>query len=60
MRNSFITIDIDNAIIRFYHSQAIAAGLSPTTIRQLQADLKVLATGLNHEYKTEYTVEVVL
>lgn len=60
MRKSYITIDTDNAIIRFYLTQARNDKLPEPVVKQVLLDLETLALGLTNAHDTTYHVQVVL
>jgi hypothetical protein len=60
MRKSYITIDTDNAVIRFYLTQARTDKVPEPTVKQLLLDLETLALGLANAHDTTYHVQVVL
>jgi len=55
--HNFITIDTDNAVIRFYRLRAMAAGMTNEALAQLESDLETLAAGVS--YVTGATFRVV-
>lgn len=57
--NAYVTIDTDNAIIRFYASRAKADGLTPHAIGQLRYDLTTVATACSSLASCTFRVEVV-
>lgn len=59
MHTPYITIDTDNAIIRFYASRAAAEGLTPAGINQLHRDLETMATAMSHISGARFLVDVV-
>jgi hypothetical protein len=60
MRKAYVTIDTDNAVIRFYLARARADKLPEATVKQLLLDLETLALGLANAHDTTYHVQVVL
>lgn len=60
MRKSYITIDTDNAIIRFHLTLARADKVPESVVKQLLLDLETLSLGLANAHDTTYHVQVVL
>lgn len=56
----YITIDTDNAVIRFYITRARADNVPELVIKQLRIDLETLALGLASAHNTTYHVQVML
>ena len=59
MSNAFFTIDTDNAIIRLYTKRCDDAGLSITSLAQLQRDLNAVALGVSFTTGATFRVVVV-
>lgn len=60
MNSGFITVDTDNAVIRFYRAEARGGGMPEAAIKRLLLDLETLALGLANAHNTTYHVLVVL
>lgn len=58
MNTPYVTIDTDNAVIRFYAGRAAADGLTAAGIAQLQRDLATVAQALEHLAGCRFAVEV--
>lgn len=57
---NLITIDTDNATIRFYVTRAREARMTAPAIEQMLTDLDTVALGLTRAHGTEYRVQSVL
>jgi hypothetical protein len=60
MSSQFVTIDTDNAVIRFNVTHARAAGLTEDAIKQLRTDLTTLASGVAFVTRAEFILQVVV
>jgi len=58
--DKLITIDTDNAVIRFYLDHARKDGMSEVAILHLRRDLETLALGLANAHETTYRVQIEL
>jgi len=57
--NKLLTIDTDNAVIRFYLGQARLEGMPELAILHLRECIETLALGLELAHDTTYHVQVV-
>ena len=57
--SSLITIDTDNAVVRFYLGRARELDIPEFAIQSIRFDLETLALGLTNEHATPYRVQVV-
>lgn len=58
--DKLITIDTDNAVIRFYLGRARELGVDELATLRIRRDLETVALGLANAHETTYHVEVVL
>jgi hypothetical protein len=56
---AFVTIDTDNAIIRFYRNRAWLTGMNEQALDRLETDLRTLAQGVSHASGCTFDVQVV-
>jgi hypothetical protein len=58
--SAFITIDTDNAIVRFYAGNAEANGLKADGRKRLLKDVQTMVQGMTYATGITWTVQVVL